>query len=86
MVSKFYENGSLHNFSIMKETIRSNTSEKISTDPKSRELELALEIARTLRFLHSQSPPIVHGHLKPQNIMLSKNFHIRLGRSVELLL
>lgn len=33
-------------------------------------LDIMVQAARGVHFLHSQIPPILHGHLKPQNILI----------------
>jgi len=32
---------------------------------------IAIDLCRALRYLHHQNPPVVHGDLKPQNILSS---------------
>ena len=38
----------------------------------------AKELCETLRYLHTQKPPIIHGDVKPANIILMRNGHICL--------
>ncbi|XP_047321779.1 U-box domain-containing protein 32 isoform X2 [Impatiens glandulifera] len=37
-------------------------------------MKIAREICMVLAFLHSSRPPIIHGNLKPSNILLDSNF------------
>lgn len=41
-------------------------------------LRWALEIARVLEYLHSQEPPVIFRDLKPENVMVSSDGHIKL--------
>eukprot|EP00257_Ricinus_communis_P025169 XP_025012583.1 putative leucine-rich repeat receptor-like serine/threonine-protein kinase At2g19230 [Ricinus communis] len=42
-------------------------------------LQVALDVAKGLEFLHNGcKPPIIHGNLKPTNILLDENFHAKL--------
>jgi serine/threonine protein kinase len=40
---------------------------------------IALEIARGMNYLHSFQPPIVHRDLKSINVLLEKNFQVRIA-------
>lgn len=42
-------------------------------------LNMAIECARGLLYLHSQDPPILHRDLKSMNILVDKNFHIKVA-------
>lgn len=42
-------------------------------------LNMATECARGLLYLHSQNPPILHRDLKSMNVLVDKNFHIKLA-------
>ncbi|KZP12204.1 kinase-like protein [Athelia psychrophila] len=35
--------------------------------------QMALDIARGLQYLHSREPPVIHGDIKPDNILISDN-------------
>lgn len=41
-------------------------------------LNMAIECARGLLYLHRQRPPIMHRDLKSLNILVDQNFHVRL--------
>lgn len=41
-------------------------------------LRWALEIARVLDYLHSQNPPVIFRDLKPENVMVSEDRHLKL--------
>lgn len=41
-------------------------------------LNMALECAKGLMYLHRQRPPIMHRDLKSLNILVDENFHVRL--------
>lgn len=40
-----------------------------------RQVEIALDFARGMAYLHSRRQPIVHRDLKPANLMISGNLH-----------
>ena len=42
-------------------------------------LKLCVEIAEALNYLHNQNPPFVHCDLKPQNVLLTNNFTVKLA-------
>ncbi|KZP25896.1 kinase-like protein [Athelia psychrophila] len=35
--------------------------------------QMALDIARGLQYLHSRDPPVIHGDIKPDNVLISDN-------------
>jgi len=41
-------------------------------------LRWALEIARVLDYLHSQDPPVIFRDLKPENVMVTEDRHLKL--------
>ncbi|MBQ7503206.1 ABC transporter substrate-binding protein [bacterium] len=41
-------------------------------------MQWALEIAKVLEFLHGQEPPIIFRDLKPENVMINHDGHIKL--------
>ena len=43
-----------------------------------RRVEIALDFARGMAYLHSRRMPIVHRDLKPANLMISGNLHADL--------
>ena len=42
-------------------------------------LKLCVEIADALNYLHNQNPPFVHCDLKPQNVLLTNDFTVKLA-------
>ncbi|XP_061373647.1 receptor-like serine/threonine-protein kinase At4g25390 [Gastrolobium bilobum] len=40
---------------------------------------IVLDIARGVQYLHSCDPPIIHGDIKPSNILLDRNFSAKIG-------
>ena len=42
-------------------------------------LKLCVEIADALSYLHNQNPPFVHCDLKPQNVLLTNDFTVKLA-------
>lgn len=44
-----------------------------------RKQEILLDIARGLRYLHSQDPPVLHLDIKPANILMTKEGKAKLG-------
>lgn len=42
-------------------------------------LNIAIEVTRGLSYLHNQSPPILHRDLKSLNVLVDKNFHVRVA-------
>ncbi|GLC36909.1 hypothetical protein PLESTM_000517300 [Pleodorina starrii] len=47
--------------------------------PLFRVLEIALDVARGLEYLHSRSPAVVHRDLKPSNILLDRNGRAKIS-------
>ncbi|KAG8947062.1 hypothetical protein FRC04_011242 [Tulasnella sp. 424] len=50
---------------------RGNLNRHLKNHSETEKLRLVLGIAKGLEYLHSRSPPVVHGDLKPENILLS---------------
>ncbi|KAG6721075.1 hypothetical protein I3843_03G093700 [Carya illinoinensis] len=44
-----------------------------------RRLSVALDIARGLEYLHGLDPPVIHGDIKPSNILLDQHFSAKIG-------
>ncbi|KAJ6808493.1 U-box domain-containing protein 70 [Iris pallida] len=40
---------------------------------------IVYEICTALRFIHTRSPPLIHGDLKPHNVLLDANFKVKLA-------
>ncbi|MCI30417.1 receptor-like serine/threonine-protein kinase, partial [Trifolium medium] len=41
--------------------------------------EIVLDIAKGLCYLHSFDPPVIHGDIKPSNILLDCDFNAKIG-------
>ena len=70
IVTEYCENGNLFELLHGPRPIVLNVKEK---------LHLALEIAKGVNYLHSFNPPILHRDLKSLNILLNKNFQIKIA-------
>ncbi|PSS04139.1 Serine/threonine-protein kinase [Actinidia chinensis var. chinensis] len=44
-----------------------------------RRLRMALDIARGMNYLHRRNPPIVHRDLKTSNLLVDKNWNVKVG-------
>ncbi|KAG9040746.1 hypothetical protein FS837_000233 [Tulasnella sp. UAMH 9824] len=62
LVSPWADNGSLDAYLVRNPEL-----------PVAERLQISLQVSRGLAYLHSFEPPIVHGDLKPGNILLRKN-------------
>ncbi|KAK9292741.1 hypothetical protein L1049_020721 [Liquidambar formosana] len=40
---------------------------------------IALDVAKGIEYLHRCDPPIIHGDIKPSNILLDENFRAKIG-------
>ena len=63
IITEYFENQSLHNF--MK-----RNKERLSFLKK---LEVLLDIAKALAYLHSLERPIIHRDIKPHNVLISND-------------
>ncbi|CAK7330968.1 unnamed protein product [Dovyalis caffra] len=69
LVVEFMSNGTLYDI------LHSN-----SRPPSwGRRVRMALQIAKAIDTLHSQSPPIIHRDIKSANVLIDRNFNARLG-------
>lgn len=44
-----------------------------------RRYDVVLDIAKGLEYLHSLDPPVIHGDIKPSNILLDQYFKAKIG-------
>ena len=66
---EFMEGGTL-------KTLLSNKSVKLSF---SQQLQMAIDVAAGMVYLHGLSPPIIHRDLKPENLLLSKDLQLKIS-------
>ncbi|KAG8985073.1 hypothetical protein FRB90_004951 [Tulasnella sp. 427] len=59
LISPWYEKGSLRGYT--------------KANPDVNRLKLLLDIAKGLAYLHSQNPSVIHGDIKPENILINDN-------------
>ncbi|XAR70336.1 Non-specific serine/threonine protein kinase [Bertholletia excelsa] len=69
IVTEFLPRGSL-----FKTLHKSNQSVDIR-----RRLRMALDVARGMNYLHRRNPPIVHRDLKSSNLLVDKNWNVKVG-------
>jgi mitogen-activated protein kinase kinase kinase 9 len=70
IVTEFCENGNLF------ELLHQHKNISLNWEDKRR---IALEIALGMNYLHSFNPPILHRDLKSMNLLLDKNFQIKIA-------
>lgn len=79
IVDYFSEGGSTY---LLMEEVDGSTLEQIVSDrgplPEIDVLRWGLETARVLEYLHSQKPPVIYRDLKPGNIMIDSDGHVKL--------
>lgn len=71
LVTEYCENGNLFSY------LHEQNHEKPIKD--STKIRIALEIAKGVNYLHSFDPPILHRDLKSLNILLDKNFQVKIA-------
>ncbi|XP_043718272.1 dual specificity protein kinase shkD-like isoform X3 [Telopea speciosissima] len=69
IVTEFLPRGSLF------KTLQRNN---LSLDMR-RRLRMALDVARGMNYLHNRNPPIVHRDLKSSNLLVDKNWTVKVG-------
>ena len=70
VVTEFCDNGNLF------ELLHSNKQINLNWDDKRR---IAVEVSQGMNYLHSFEPPILHRDLKSMNILLDKNYQIKIA-------
>lgn len=66
---------------LMEEVSGKNLAELVEEEgpvPQAQALRWALEIAQVLDYLHSQNPPVIFRDLKPENVMITDDRHVKL--------
>ncbi len=53
--------------------------QKYSHIPDHAAYTILLEVSLGLRYLHEQKPPLVHGHLNADNVLLTEALHVKLS-------
>ena len=69
IISEFMEYGSLNDY------ISSNRNFRIELQQK---LIFIYDITLGMEYLHSLQPPVIHGDLKIENIMVSRNYKVKV--------
>ena len=57
----------------------SSCLKKYSHIPEHASYRVLLEVSLGLRFLHEQKPPLVHGHLNANNVLLTEALHAKIS-------
>ena len=57
----------------------SSCLQKYPEMPPHSKFNILLETAIGVDYLHSLSPPVVHGHLNPNNILLTEGLHVKIA-------
>ncbi|CAG7865269.1 unnamed protein product [Brassica rapa] len=74
LVVEFMLNGSLY------DVIHSDSPPNpIPISSWSKRIKIALQIAKAVHLLHSQTPPIIHRDIKSANVLMDKNLNAKLG-------
>lgn len=79
IIDYFTEDG--HTYILMEEIEGVNLAQWVEKSGAPKEftvMQWALEIAKVLEFLHGQEPPIIFRDLKPENVMINQDGHIKL--------
>jgi len=71
-------------FMLVTEYAQKGSLQKILTDEHvflnfSRKMKMAKEIALGMNWLHKNNPPIIHLDLKPPNVLITNDWHIKIG-------
>ncbi|RDX78088.1 Receptor-like serine/threonine-protein kinase, partial [Mucuna pruriens] len=71
LVYELMQNGNLH------DALLRNKSPHLT--PWKNRFSVILDVARAVHYLHSLDPPVVHGDVKPSNILLDNSFSAKLA-------
>jgi len=75
----FYENGEIYTvFDFIKGSDFKKLLDSGKCFKQQDVVKWGAQLAKALRYLHTQKPPIIHGDIKPANIMLDENGNIAL--------
>ncbi|KAF8327477.1 kinase-like domain-containing protein, partial [Cantharellus anzutake] len=50
-----------------------NVASYLQSNPQIDEINMIHDLAEGLRYLHSQEPPIIHGNMKPENVLIGSD-------------